>query len=208
MSDEKVPSLRAREEENTLLTPMGNGGKIPAVVRKFIIDQSAQCKSSLSISRLVKENYNLEISTAAVTRWKRKFREQIIKAQGDQLAIARATQPLATLEYRLKLYQANIKREIKKGPMADGRVINDALRNAGEEIRANELFQLKRVEAELKQDLLKNQSKEGGSAIEEIIAMVERRVVYARKRTEENKAIIQMVDWARDESLEEQENQP
>jgi|GEM_PF-6785043 len=161
----------------------------------MIIDMSAQCMPCQKISAEIEKQYGLQINASTVYYWRLKFREQIVKAQGDMLASAKATQPLASLEYRLKQYRANIKRELRKIE-PDGRVINDAIKNAGEEIRAMELFRLRETESLLKQSLLTKPA-EDTSGIDQVISMVERRYIIAKEHRKENYAIMQKVDWAR-----------
>lgn len=169
--------------------------KVDTAVKKTIIEMSIQGKTSVDISAEIAKTRGISIDDSTIRIWRLKFKEQINKKRDSILARAYAVEALALPENRLALLNENIERE-KKKKRPDGKVINDAIRFAGEDIRSLELIRLKETELQLKKAVGEGSGETG----DELIVKLEKRITISRKVSVENRDIEAMVEWAKDET--------
>lgn len=166
-------------------------------IKNFIIQQAIAGYPSNTIAKNIKEQFNTSISEGTVRIVRIKYRKKIVAAIDKVIETASATQPLASLEKRLAEYEKNIRREISKktkdGRYAgDGRVINDALRFAAEDIAALYQLRLKMEELELKKN---GQGKEE-NGYEKVAELLERRVrIWQSRDRSVDEKLIANSDW-------------
>ena len=166
-------------------------------IKNFIIQQAIAGYPSNTIAKNIKEQFNTSISEGTVRIVRIKYRKKIVAAIDKVIETASATQPLASLEKRLAEYEMNIKREInrktKDGRYAgDGRVINDALRFAAEDIATLHQIRLKMEELELKKN---GQGKEE-NGYEKVAELLERRVrIWQSRDRSVDEKLIANSDW-------------
>lgn len=170
--------------------------KIDTPIKKLIIEQSIAGKSSPQIAKLILQTYSVQLDSSAVRYFRLKYKDKIRAKQEEFLDRAYATEPLAQPEYRLKLYNTNIQREMKRKNkegyhIGDGKVINDALRFAAEDLKNLEAIRLKEKELDLRREI--------GNKVEnvdELIVMVEQRITITKRKSENNAEIADGVQWA------------
>jgi hypothetical protein len=166
-------------------------------VKNFIIQQAIAGYTSQAIADHIKEKLNVDIADDTVRAVRVKYRKKIVAAIDKVIETASATQPLASLEKRLAEYEKNIRREInrktKDGRYAgDGRVINDALRFAAEDIATLHQIRLKMEELELKKN---GQGKEE-NGYEKVAELLERRVrIWQSRDRSVDEKLIANSDW-------------
>ena len=166
-------------------------------IKNFIIQQAIAGYPSNTIAKNIKEQFNTSISEGTVRIVRIKYRKKIVAGIDKVLETASATQPLASLEKRLAEYEKNIKREIKKVTKdgrytGDGRVINDALRFAAEDIATLYQIKLKMEELELKKN---GQGKEE-NGYEKVAELLERRVkIWQSRDRSVDEKLIANSDW-------------
>jgi hypothetical protein len=175
---------------------------INANVKRFIIEKSIEGFTSSEIMDQVQKEFNLSLSYEAVRSYRLKYRDKIKASIDKLLESAYATQPLAMPEKRLEEYWKNIEMERAKVDKngnynGDGRVINEALRNAAEDLANLEQLRLKMQEYELKKGL------QNTNSFDEIVAMIERRTILAKKRSDSDERLIANSGWR---IVEDQEN--
>lgn len=182
--------------------------KVTTEIKKIIIEKAIEGKTSGQIAQYIKDTCGVELSQSIVRNYRVKYKDKIVPKREEILNSAYATEPLARPEYRLMLYQENIERERERRSkdgkyIGDGRVINDALRYAAEDLKNLEIIQLKQKELDLRKAL-------GDSVadVDELLLMVEKRIVIGKKKSEANKEITEDVQWAvvEDEKPGEQED--
>ena len=183
-------------------------GKVNTQIKKLIIQKAIEGETSRQIALDIKETCGVEINERTIRDYRCKYKDKIIPKREEILQSAYATEPLARPEYRLRLYQENIERERSKTNrdgkyVGNGRIINDALRFAAEDIKNLEMIQLKQKEIDLRKAL-------GDSVadVDGLLLMVEKRIVVGKKNSEANKEIAEDVQWAivEDEQPEERDN--
>jgi hypothetical protein len=166
-------------------------------VKSFIIQQAIAGYTSQAIADHIKEQLNVDIASDTVRAVRVKYRKKIVAAIDKVIETASATQPLASLEKRLAEYEKNIRREInrktKDGRYAgDGRVINDALRFAAEDIATLYQLRLKMEELELK----KNGKGKEENGYEKVAELLERRVkIWQSRDRSVDEKLIANSDW-------------
>lgn len=171
--------------------------KIDTPIKKLIIEQSIAGKSSPQIARSILQTYNVQLDSSAVRYFRLKYKDKIRAKQEEFLNRAYATEPLAQPEYRLKLYYKNIKNEMTRKSrdgdryIGDGKVVNDALRFAAEDLKNLETLRLKETELDLRREIGKKTEN-----VDELILLVEKRITITRKKIEENTEIAEGVEWA------------
>lgn len=173
-----------------------NKVKVNTEIKKIIIEKAIEGKTSGQISQYIKEMCGVDVSDARVREYRIKFKDKIVPKREEILNSAYATEPLARPEYRLKLYHENIERETgrknSRGKYTgDGKVINDALRYAAEDLKNLEMIQLKQKEIELRKEL-----GESVADVDGLLVMVEKRIVVGKKKSEVNEQIAEDVQWA------------
>ena len=173
-----------------------NKVKVNTEIKKIIIEKAIEGKTSGQISQYIKEMCGVDVSDARVREYRIKFKDKIVPKREEILNSAYATEPLARPEYRLKLYHENIERETgrknSRGKYTgDGKVINDALRYAAEDLKNLEMIQLKQKEIELRKEL-----GESVADVDRLLVMVEKRIVVGKKKSEVNEQIAEDVQWA------------
>ena len=183
-------------------------GKVNTQIKKLIIQKAIEGETSRQIALDIKETCGVEVNERTIRDYRCKYKDKIIPKREEILQSAYATEPLARPEYRLRLYQENIERERSKTNrdgkyVGNGRIINDALRFAAEDIKNLEMIQLKQKEIDLRKAL-------GDSVadVDGLLLMVEKRIVVGKKNSEANKEIAEDVQWAivEDEQPEERDN--
>ena len=183
-------------------------GKVNTQIKKLIIQKAIEGETSRQIALDIKETCGVEINERTIRDYRCKYKDKIIPKREEILQSAYATEPLARPEYRLRLYQENIERERSKTNrdgkyVGNGRIINDALRFAAEDIKNLEMIQLKQKEIDLRKAL-----GESVADVDGLLLMVEKRIVVGKKNSEANKEIAEDVQWAivEDEQPEERDN--
>ncbi|HQJ23685.1 MAG TPA: hypothetical protein PK475_10085 [Rectinema sp.] len=176
---------------------------INANVKRFIIEKSIEGFTSSEIMDQVQKEFNLSLSYEAVRSYRLKYRDKIKASIDKLLESAYATQPLAMPEKRLEMYWRNIQLERMKvdengNYNGDGRVINEALRNAAEDLAKLERLRLKMQEYELKKGL------QNTNSFDEIIATIERRTMLAKKRSDSDDRLIANSGWRIEEDQKKQ----
>jgi hypothetical protein len=73
--------------------------------KKYVLSMLFQGYANGEISRGLKENFKIEITSEAIAYWRKKWRKQIIKHQKNELEEAKVSEPLAVLGNRLARYQ-------------------------------------------------------------------------------------------------------
>lgn len=178
------PSLPAR----------ARGPNIPKVttpMKKAIVELAISGLPSGIIAKKLKQDFGVEITSATVRFWRIKLGDRIRKQVDGILDLAYATQPLASLETRLKIYSKNIRDAKNDPPEVRGRIINDALRNAADDIRNVEITRLKAEELALKRDA----GRDGSNSYVEFIETIERRLVISRENEIVNDRLAKLAGW-------------
>lgn len=171
--------------------------KIDTQIKKLIIEMSIAGKTSTQIAKAILKEFNVSLDSSNVRRMRIKYKDKIRAKQEEFLNRAYATEPLAQPEYRLKLYHKNIKNELSRKSrdgeryIGDGKIVNDALRFAAEDLKNLEVLRLKETELDLRRDLGKKTEN-----VDELILLVEKRITITRKKIEENTEIAEGVEWA------------
>lgn len=179
-----------------MVIAMESRPKIDTNIKKLIIEQSIAGKSSPCIAATILKTYNVKLDSSTIRYFRLKYKDKIKAKQNEFLDRAYATEPLAQPEYRLKLYNKNIQHEMKRKNKAgyhigDGKVINDALRFAAEDLKNLEAIRLKEKELDLRKEM---GNKVGN--VDELIVMVEQRITITKRKSENNAEIAEGVQWA------------
>ncbi len=176
---------------------------INANVKRFIIEKSIAGYTISEIIKQIREEFGLSLEYKTVWAYRVKHRAKINASIEKMLESVYATQPLAILEKRLEEYWKNIEMERMKvdengNYNGDGRVINEALRNAAEDLAKLERLRLKMQEYELKKGL------QNTNSFDEIIATIERRTMLAKKRSDSDDRLIANSGWRIEEDQKKQ----
>ena len=173
--------------------------KVTTAMKKVIVELAIAGLTSGAIARHLKQDFGVDITSRAVRFWRVKLGDRIRKQISGILDTAYATQPLASLEVRLKLYARTIREEhTKDAKYRDGKVINDALKNAAEDIRNLELIRLKAEELEIKSGTGKTEGNDFISFIEKI----EKRLVISKANEIKNDELAKLAGWDDDDEDE------
>ncbi len=194
MSDvcQPLPPTRARGVPNI--------PKVTTAMKKVIVELAIAGLTSGAIAKKINEEFSVSIVPSAVRFWRIKLGDRILKQVNGILDRAYITQPLASLEVRLKLYARTIREEHKKDKKyRDGKVINDALKNAAEDIKNLELIRIKAAELELK----RNAGKDGSNDYVEFIETIERRLVISGDNETRNARLAKLAGGGWDDDEDE-----